>query len=51
PNCTTIGPDALAAEGLAIMQQRSINALPVVDDNDRLIGALNMHTLLREGVV
>ncbi|MEX1082624.1 MAG: KpsF/GutQ family sugar-phosphate isomerase [Halofilum sp. (in: g-proteobacteria)] len=51
PNCTTIGPDALAAEGLAIMQQRSINALPVVDDNDRLIGALNMHTLLRAGVV
>ncbi len=51
PNCTTIGPDALAAEGLAIMQQRSINALPVVDENDRLIGALNMHTLLRAGVV
>ncbi len=51
PGCTTIGPDALAAEGLAMMQQRSINALPVVDAVGTLIGALNMHTLLRAGVV
>lgn len=51
PGCATIGPDALAAEGLAIMQQRSINALPVVDETGALIGALNMHTLLRAGVV
>ncbi len=51
PNCVTIGPDALAAEALALMQQRAINALLVVDDNGRLCGAVNMHTLLRAGVV
>ncbi len=51
PNCVTIGPDALAAEALALMQERAINALLVVGDDDRLTGALNMHTLLRAGVV
>lgn len=51
PNCVTIGPDALAAEALALMQERAINALLVVDGDERLTGALNMHTLLRAGVV
>jgi arabinose-5-phosphate isomerase len=51
PNGVTIGPDALAAEALALMQERAINALLVVDDDERLTGALNMHTLLRAGVV
>ena len=41
----------LAAEALRIMDQQRINALPVVDEQDRLIGALNMHDLLRAGVV
>ncbi len=50
-NCTTVAPDMLAAEGLNIMQQRKINALLVVDEDDRLIGALNMHDLLRAGVL
>lgn len=51
PNCVTIGPDALAAEALALMQERAINALLVVDEDGALTGALNMHTLLRAGVV
>jgi len=50
-NCMTITADKLAAEALHIMDSKSINALPVVDDNDHLIGALNMHDLLRAGVV
>ncbi len=49
-NCTTAGADMLAAEGLQIMEDKKINALPVTDDRHRLIGALNMHTLLRAGV-
>lgn len=49
-DCVTIGADALAAEGLSIMHERSINALLVTDDAHRLVGALNMHTLLRAGV-
>jgi arabinose-5-phosphate isomerase len=44
-------PDMLAAEALHIMEENRINALPVVDEQRRLIGALNMHDLLRAGVV
>lgn len=48
---TTIGKDRLAAEALQFMDSKRINALPVVDEHGRLIGALNMHDLLRAGVV
>ena len=41
----------LAAEALQIMEVHKINALLVVDDENRLVGALNMHDLLRSGVV
>ena len=51
PDCVTVTADLLAAEALALMQQRSINALLVVNGEGRLEGALNMHTLLRAGVV
>lgn len=48
---TTIAKDRLAAEALQFMDSKRINALPVVDGDNRLIGALNMHDLLRAGVV
>jgi len=48
---TRIEKDRLAAEALQFMDSKRINALPVVDDGGRLIGALNMHDLLRAGVV
>ena len=48
---TSIKKDRLAAEALQFMDSKRINALPVVDEEDRLIGALNMHDLLRAGVV
>lgn len=50
-NPRTIGPDKLAAEAVQIMDQRKINGLLVVDADGRLVGALNMHDLLRAGVV
>ena len=50
-DCKTIHPGMLAAEALQIMDSTKINALPVVNDNNELIGALNMHDLLRAGVV
>lgn len=46
-----IGADKLAAEALTLMEDRKITALLVTDENDGLIGALNMHDLLRAGVV
>lgn len=41
----------LAAEGLQLMEEFKVNALPVVDDGNRVVGAFNMHDLLRSGVV
>lgn len=50
-DCTTVAADLLAAEALRLMQERFINALLVVDGERRLAGALNMHDLLRAGIV
>ena len=50
-DCKTIHPGMLAAEALQIMDSTKINALPVVNENNELVGALNMHDLLRAGVV
>ena len=47
----TANPDMLAAEALKIMEDNKINALVVVDEHDQPIGALNMHDLLRAGVM
>ncbi|MEX0374064.1 KpsF/GutQ family sugar-phosphate isomerase [Spiribacter pallidus] len=49
PRCIRRG--LLAAEALATMERDRINALLVVDEHARLVGALNMHDLLRAGVV
>ena len=49
--CRSIRTDTLAAETLAMMQKFKINSLPVVDENNKLIGAMNMHDLLRAGVM
>ena len=50
-DCTTIKPGTLAAEALQVMETTRINALPVINDDNTLVGALNMHDLLRAGVV
>ncbi|MBI5451098.1 MAG: KpsF/GutQ family sugar-phosphate isomerase [Gammaproteobacteria bacterium] len=50
-NCRTISGDMLAAEALQQMEQYKIGALLVVDTERRLVGALNMHDLLRAGVI
>ena len=49
-NPRTCTADKLAAEALAIMERDKINGLIVTDDQSRVIGALNMHDLLRAGV-
>lgn len=50
-HCKTIAPGSLAAEALQMMQQYKINALPVVNSVGKLTGVLNMHDLLRAGVL
>lgn len=47
----TIAPERLAAEAVSLMEEKKITALLVVDGNNALVGALNMHDLLRAGVV
>jgi arabinose-5-phosphate isomerase len=51
PDPKTTGADRLAAETVALMRANKIYVLFVVDDNHRVIGAINMHDLLRAGVV
>jgi arabinose-5-phosphate isomerase len=50
-NCKVINADILAAEAMQIMEIMKINALLVVDAQQSLIGALNMHDLVRAGIV
>lgn len=47
----TARADMLAAEALKIMEDHKISSLVVVDENDLPVGALNMHDLLRAGVM
>jgi arabinose-5-phosphate isomerase len=47
----TIGPQELAATAALQMEQHRVTALLVVDAQRRLIGALNVHDLMRAGVV
>jgi arabinose-5-phosphate isomerase len=47
----TIRPGQLAAEAVNHMQEHRITALLAVDEAGRLVGALNIHDLLRAGVV
>jgi arabinose-5-phosphate isomerase len=49
--CSVISPGLLAAEAMQIMEQKRINALIVVDEEQHAIGALNMHDLIRAGIV
>jgi arabinose-5-phosphate isomerase len=50
-NPRTIAADELAVAAVEKMDSLKINGLLVVDDDNRLVGALNMHDLLKAGVV
>ena len=47
----TIDSDALAVEAAQLMETHKINALLVIDGERRVVGALNIHDLLRARVV
>jgi arabinose-5-phosphate isomerase len=49
--CRTIGPRALAVDAVVLMERHRINALVIVDSDQRVVGALNVHDLLRAGVM
>ena len=47
----TVRPTTLAAEAVHLMEVNRITSLIVVDADDRAVGALNVHDLMRAGVV
>ncbi len=47
----TISADVLAVEAAHLMEDHKIHSLLVVDDENHVVGALNIHDLLRAGVV
>ena len=47
----SIGPDALAVEAVHLMEQYNISQLLVVDAEKKVVGALNMHDLLKAKVI
>jgi arabinose-5-phosphate isomerase len=51
PDPVVTTDDCLAADVVNMMQRLSINSILAVDENHRPVGALNMHDLLRAGLV
>jgi len=50
-NCKTVASGVLAAEAVHLLEQHKINGLLVVNDARKVVGALNIHDLLRAGVM
>ena len=49
--CRTVAPGVLAAEAVHLLEQYKINGLLVVDEARTVVGAFNVHDLLRAGVM
>ncbi|RXZ45633.1 KpsF/GutQ family sugar-phosphate isomerase [Crenobacter cavernae] len=47
----TVNEARLASEAAKLMEEHKVNGLLVLDDAGKLVGALNMHDLLKAGVV
>jgi arabinose-5-phosphate isomerase len=50
-NPRRIDPDSLAVEAVQMMEQYNISQMLVVDEQNKLVGALNMHDLLHAKVI
>lgn len=49
-NCITVTPNFLAVKAVEIIQDKKITSLVVVEEN-KIVGALNIHDLFRAGVM
>lgn len=49
--CKTTSADVLAAEALHLLEENKITSLLVTDQDQQLVGALNIHDLFREGLM
>lgn len=50
-NCKSISADKLAMVAVAIMDEFNLNSLPVVNENNQVIGAINTHTLMQAKIM
>ena len=46
-NCKSIEAHETALIAMQLMENNSLNSLPVVDSKNRIVGAINMHTLIQ----
>ena len=46
-DCKSIEPQEPALIAMQLMEQYSLNSLPVVDSSNNIVGAINMHTLIQ----
>ena len=49
-NCKSIQPNKPALIALQMMEKYKLNSLPVIDSDNQVIGAINMHTLMQAKV-
>ncbi len=50
-NCKTISATKPAVAAVQIMERFNLNSLPVVDDNNQVVGAINNHTLMQAKII
>ena len=50
-NCKTILADKPAMAAVQIMDEFNLNSLPVVDENNQVLGAINTHTLMQAKII
>jgi arabinose-5-phosphate isomerase len=46
-DCKSIEPQESALKAIQMMEKYSLNSMPVVDSNQNIVGAINMHTLIQ----
>ena len=51
PSCKSILADKPAVFAVQIMDEFNLNSLPVVDDDDQVVGAINTHTLMQAKII
>jgi arabinose-5-phosphate isomerase len=47
----TVEPRELAAAAVGVMERHGVMALPVVDAEQRVVGMVHLHDLMRAGAV
>jgi arabinose-5-phosphate isomerase len=51
PDCKSISADKPAVVAVQMMDEFNLNSLPVVDDNNQVVGAINTHTLMQAKII